>query len=107
MHRADLIESQLESWRNRPTPQPINGQMIDVHTSIELQEQLQAFIRGDQARIQEIREVITSVEERANIMRRSRDDTLEVISNGVTSEVDRLSVTLTERMAEVESAVKT
>ena len=68
--------------------------MVDVNTSIELQEQLQAFIGGDRARIQEIRDVITGVDERE-------------MTPGKTSEVGRLSVTLTERMAEVERSVQT
>ena len=87
--------------------QSINGRMVDVHASIELQEQLQAFMGGDRVRTQEIGDVITGIEERVNTLRRSRDDAWEVISGRMTSEVDRVSATLNEQVAEVEHVVQT
>ena len=42
-----------------------------------------------------------------NIVRRSQDDTWDLVSERLTSEVDRASATLTERVAEVERAVQT
>ena len=103
LHRLD--QGQVEHWRNRLEPQSMDAWWI--HTSIELQEQLQAFIRGDRARIQEIRDGITGIEERVNVLRRSRDDIWEVVSDRVTSEVNRVSAMLNERVAEVERVVQT
>ena len=107
MHRVDLIEGQVERWRNRLQPQSIDGRMVDVHTSNELQEELQAFKRADRRRIEEIRRAINDVEAQVSILHRSHADTWEVVSDRVTSEIDRVSATLNERMAEIERAVQT
>ena len=62
---------------------------------------------ADLRRIEEIRDVISAIEERVNIVRRSQDDTWDLVSERLTSEVDRASAFLTERVAEVERAVQT
>ena len=74
---------------------------------IEVQEELQEFKVADRRRIEEIRDVISALEERVNIFHRSRDDTWELISDRVTSEMDRASATLSERVTEVERVVRT
>ena len=68
---------------------------------------LHAFKVADRRRIEEIREVITTIEERVNILRRSRDNAWEFISDRLTTEVERVSATLDERVAEVERVVQT
>ena len=102
-----MIESQIERWRHRLPDVLFGDQMDEVATAIELQEEFLALKAADRRRIEDIREVIASSEERVNILRGSRDDTWEVVSDRLTSEVDRVSATLTERMAEVERAVQT
>ena len=85
----------------------LGDQIDEVTTAIEVQEELQAFKAADRRRIEEIREVIPAIEERVNIVRRSRDDTWELISDRVTSEMDRASATLNEHVAEVERVIQT
>ena len=50
--------------------------------------------------------MISAIEERVNMVRRSQDDARDLISERLTSEVDRASATLTERVAEVERVVQ-
>ena len=79
LNRLDLVEAQVEHWHIRLEPQSVNGRtdrgMVGVHTSMALQEELQAFMRGDRARMQEVWDVVPGIEERVNSLRRSRDDT--------------------------------
>ena len=83
MRRVDLIEGQIERWR-RCLPATCLGDDIDeVTTAVDLQEEFQALKVADRRRIEEIREVIPAIEERVNILRRSRADTWEVISDRV------------------------
>ena len=78
--------------------------MVNVHTSIELQEKLQALVRADRRRIEEINDL----EAKVNILHtRSRATTWEVVSERVTSELDRMSATLNDRLTELERAVQT
>ena len=80
----------------------------EIRCSIELQEELQAFKVADQRRMWELRNAINDLEAKVNILHtRSRANTWEVVSDRVTSEIDRISATLNERMTEVERAVQT
>ena len=75
---------------------PSGDQLDEITTAIELQEAFHALKAADRRRIEEIREEITAIEERIRILRRSRDDTWELFSDRVTSEVDRAAATLNE-----------
>ena len=75
-------------------------QLEEVTSSVELQEELQAFKRADGFWIEEIRNAINDVEAKVNILHRSREGAWGIVS-------DRVSATLNERMAEVERAVQT
>ena len=55
--------------------------MDEITTAIELHEEFHAFKAADRRRIEEIREVITAIEERVNILRRAQDDTWELLSD--------------------------
>ena len=59
-------------------------------TAIELQEELRAFKEDDRGRIQEIRGVVSAIEERVNILRRARSETWDLLSERLTSEMDRV-----------------
>ena len=71
MPRVELIEDQIERWRYRLPNMLLGDQIDEITTAIEVQEELQALNAADRRRIEEIREVITAIEERVNILRRS------------------------------------
>ena len=52
-------------------------------------------------KIEELRQVIMALEDRVNILRRSRDD-IWLVSDRLTNEVDRVSATLSDRLAGIE-----
>ena len=81
--------------------------MDKITTAIELQEEFHAFKAADRRGIEEIQEVITAIEERVSILCRSQDGAWEHISDKVTSDMDRASAMLSERVAEVEQAMQT
>ena len=75
MHRVDLIENEVERWWYRLPNMLLGDQMDEITTAIELQEEFHAFKAADRRRIEEIREVVTPIEERVHILCRSHDDT--------------------------------
>ena len=85
----------------------LKDEIDEVTTATDLKEEFQAFKVADLRRREEIREVITAIEERVNILRRSRGHTWEAISDRATTELDRVSATLSERVADVERAMQT
>ena len=107
MNRVDLIEDQTARWRYRLPNMMLGDQLDEITTAIELQEEFHAFKAADRRRIENIREVITAIEERVNNLRRSRDDTWELLSDKATPEMDRAPATPNERVAEVERAMQT
>ena len=80
--------------------------MDEVITAIEVQEELQEFKVADRRRIEEIRDVISTLEERVNVLRRAQDHTWELVSDRVTSEMGRALAKLHERVTEVEQVVQ-
>ena len=53
----------------------LGSEADEVITAIELHEEFHAFKAADRRRIEEVRDVITAMEERVNILRKSQDDT--------------------------------
>ena len=107
--RLDLIEDQIQKWRCRLPDVMVGDEINEVIAPIEAQEELQASKEADRRRIEEIRDVIPVIqfEERVNILRRFRSETWDLLSERLTSELDRASTTLNDRVAEVERAVHT
>ena len=54
----------------------------------QIEQEFHAFKVADRRRIEEIREVFTAVDERVSTLHRSREDTCELISDRVSSEMD-------------------
>ena len=71
-------------------------------TAFEVQEQIGQFKGASRRKIGELRQVIMALEDRVNILRRSRDDTWQLVSDRLTNEVDRASATLSDRVAGIE-----
>ena len=82
-------------------------QLDEITIAIEVQEEFQALKVADRRRIEEIRDVISAIEKKVNVFRRSREDTWDLISEKLTFEIDIASATLTERVAEVKRVVQT
>ena len=85
----------------------LGEELEDITTAIEVQEELRAFTEADQRKIEESRDVISAIEERVNILRRSCGETWDLLSERLTSELDRAPTALNDRVAEIERMVRT
>ena len=100
--RVDLADNQIIRWRHRLPHMATDmdaeedDEVETVVTAIQVREERQAFKESARRRITEARDVITALEDRVNILRRAREDSWEVVTNRVTSEVDKASATLSE-----------
>ena len=93
------MENQIMQWRHR-LPDLTADHSDDeaaILAAIEVQEQLGAFKGATRRRIEELRQVTMALGDRVNILRRARDDTW--VNDRLTTEVDRASATLSDRMA--------
>ena len=72
----DLTENQIQRWRYR-LPDLTADDSYDeaIVAAVEVQEQLGQFKGATRRKIEELRQVIMALEDRVNILRRSRDDT--------------------------------
>ena len=76
-------------------------------TAIERQEEF-CTLREDYWRgIQEIRDVVSAIEGRVNILRRARSETWDLLSETLPSDLGRASTTLNSLSAEIERVIHT
>ena len=69
-----------------------------VVTAFEMQEQLNGFKGATRRRIDDVRRAIMALEDRVNILRRARRETWELVNDRLTSELDRTSASLSDRL---------
>ena len=76
---------------------------------MELQADFERFKQHDQRRMWELRDAITNLEARVNLLRpRASTESWEAVSDRVASEVSRMSEALNERMVpEIGRAIQT
>ena len=85
------LEAKMEDWQLRFPVRSLGDEVEDIQSSIE-QAEFEQFKRGDQRRMWELRNPITDLEARANLLRpRTPMDTWEVVSDRVASETSRVS----------------
>ena len=98
MLRVDATENQIQRWRYRLLT--IDGSDDEaIVTAVEAHEQLGQFKGATRRNIEEVRQVIMALEDRVNILRRSRDDTWQLVNDRLTTEV---SASLSDRVAGIE-----
>ena len=91
--RVDLAENQIIRWRYRlpdmasDLKDDNDPPMATVVSPVEVREELQTFQDAVRRKVAEIREVITTIEERMNILRRAREDAWELVTDRVASEL--------------------
>ena len=73
---------------------------------LEVQEQLNGFKGATRRKIDDIRQVIMALEDRVNILRRARHETWELANDRLTSELDRTSTSLSDRLTGLERMVQ-
>ena len=110
--RVDLAENQIIRWSYRLPDMAIDDDDDNDHpaetvvSAIEVRKELQTFQDAVRRKVAEVREVITAIEERMNILRRAQEDAWELVTDRVASEVDRASATFSDRVTEVERVVQ-
>ena len=102
--RVDLMENQVTQWRYR-LPDLIadegdSDEELVAVTAVEVYEQLGGFKGATRRKIEELRQATVALEDRLNILRRSRDDAWQLVNDRLTTEVDRASATLSDRSSQ-------
>ena len=102
--RVDLMENQIIRWRHRhpnltEDDDGDSDEEVSMLTAHAICEHLGALQGATRRKIEELRQAIMAHEDRVNILRSSRDDTWQLVNDRLTTEVDRASATLSDRIA--------
>ena len=106
IERVDLAENQIIRCHYRLPDLTDSDDEQRVITAVEVQEQLYTFKDTTRRRIQELRQVTLSLDERVNILQRARSAAWELVSHRLNSELDRTTTSLSDRMTELENMMQ-